>query len=180
MTTPGSCQTLIAPGRPFRGPSRLHLSALHLSRINTRTVRAAHKHSIAGPGLEPGAPGFNRALYRLSEPADDHQVVNRRGRARTGACLYVRQVLYQLSYAASLAHRSRDQTGPVLRRTRRCATYGLSMAAAGLEPRGLRVMNPARTPLLYAASASHSRWLGLNQQPRPYEGHALPLSYTVR
>ena len=137
----------------------------------------------AGPGFEPGAPGLQPSALpakRTSVLSAQmlRRCLNRRGRARTGAYLFVRQALYQLSYAASLAHRSRERHAAASP-----ARNGAPLSGCQWRRRDSNPRSPGHEPGEDSAPLHRiklqSRWLGSNQQPHPYEGHALPLSYTV-
>lgn len=64
-------------------------------------------------------------------------------------------------------------------RPKRCATFGFSIAVAGLEPASPGHEPGEEAAPLHRVTVCQSRWPGSNRQPRPYEGHAPPLSYIV-
>ena len=161
-----------AGGRPsrltpenFRGVCIYPLFTCQGSRRRTPTPnRLAFKaEPTAGPGLEPGAPGLQPSALptKRTSVLSAHMLrrcLNYRGWTRTSDFLHVREALYQLNYAASLAHRSRwryvTTCPPETVRHFRVVNGG-----GGIRTRGLRNMNPARTPLLYTASVvNHDGW----------------------
>lgn len=138
----------------------------------------------AGPGLEPGAPGLQPSALptkrtSVFSPHMRRRCLNHRGRGRTGDFLHVREALYQLSYAASLAHRSRRRYVIALPARNGAPLSGCQWRRRDSNPRSPEY-EPGEDSTPLRRISCQSRWLGLNQQPRPYEGHALPLSYTVK
>ena len=136
--------------------------------------RAWHPN-LAGKPLVPdsngGLPLFRRALYRLSEPA--RQLPWSDSNRRATACKAV-------ALAAEL-HGNSQAAQPSRGRSLNALT-ALQFAQLSVNGGGrnrtcfLRVMNPARTPILFAAIAM----AGVEPASCPYEGPALPLSYIAK